>query len=254
MIEQKAPKILYKTIFEDDDLLVINKAAGILTIPDRYNALLPNLYTSMKEQYGEKIFVVHRLDRDTSGAMVFAKNADAHRDLNTQFQEQTVKKIYSAILDGIVQKDEIDIDIPIDVHPSKKGMSIPSARGKKSLTRLKVIERFRNSTLVECELVTGRHHQLRVHVASIGHPLLVDEMYGARDSFLVSSIKKRFNLKKRTEESPLLSRLSMHAYLLGFTHPTSKEQVEYTAEFPKDYRAVVSVLQKYSPLKTYFLK
>jgi RluA family pseudouridine synthase len=242
---------LYFPIFEDEDIIVLNKPAGILTVPDRYVAEKANLYLGLKEKYGEEIYVVHRLDRDTSGIMVFAKNPEAHRILNTQFQEQKVTKIYKAILEGIVQRDDIDIDIPIAAHPNKVGISIPSARGKESLTKLKVVERYRNATYVECELVTGRHHQLRVHVAAIGHPLLVDESYGNKTEFLVSSIKKKFNLKKRTEELPIISRLTMHAFSLKFTHPTSSEEMYFEAEEPKDFKATLNVLSKYAKIKTF---
>lgn len=238
-------------LFEDDDIVVVSKPAGVLSIPDRYNKTIPNLYGILTEKYGE-IFVAHRLDKDTSGVMIFARNACAHKHLNTQFEEQRVKKLYHLVLSGVVNKDEIKIDIPLAPDPSKKGVMIPSARGKESLTNLKVMTRYRVATLVECDLVTGRHHQLRAHCAAIGFPLLVDEIYGASEEFLLSTIKKRYNLKKDEVERPIISRVSMHASFIRFEHPSTKQQVEFTAEYPKDFQALLQVLGKYSEIPEYY--
>jgi RluA family pseudouridine synthase len=232
-------------LFEDDDLIVINKPAGMLTIPDRYNKDLPNLRTILTEHF-ESIFVVHRLDKETSGVIVFAKNADAHRELNQQFMDIQLKKIYHAVVEGIVVDDEFSIDIPIMPDPRKVGKSMPSSRGKDSLTVLKVMERYKNATLVELNLVTGRHHQIRVHCSAIGHPLLVDEMYGSHTEFKLSQIKRKFNIKKNDEEKPIISRVTMHAQLIEFEHPTSHEKVEVSAEYPKDFEALLQVLRKYA--------
>lgn len=232
-------------IFEDSEILVLDKAAGILSIPDRYNKSLPNLFTELNSQY-QKIFTVHRLDRETSGIMLFAKNAESHKNLNTQFQEQRVRKIYHLVLNGTLSEDEIKIDIPLISNPRKKGMMMPSINGKKSLTILRVLKKFRNATLAECELVSGRHHQIRAHCAAIGNPLIVDSLYGTATEFMLSSIKRRYNLKKHDTEKPLLSRVSMHAYEIGFTHPTSGEFLSFKTEYPKDFAALVKVLSKYS--------
>jgi len=234
-----------KKIFEDDDILIIFKPAGVLTIPDRFDLEAPNVTDFLKAIYDE-VFTVHRLDRDTSGVMVYAKNANSHRNLSLQFQEQKVLKIYHAVVKGIVDKESIDIDIPIAPHPAKQGASIPSARGKASLTIAQTLQRFKNSTLLECKLITGRHHQLRVHVAAIGHPLLIDEVYGSDQPVLVSELKKHFNLKKNSEEKPIISRITMHAYQIGFEHPKSGEHLTFIAEYPKDFRALLQVLNKYA--------
>jgi 23S rRNA-/tRNA-specific pseudouridylate synthase len=141
----------------------------------------------------------------------------------------------------------MDIDIPLMENPFKPGATIPSARGEDSLTILKTLKNFRNATLVECRLVTGRHHQLRAHVAAIGHPLLVDDIYGSSSEFFVSSLKRKFNLKKDEEESPLISRITMHAQKIGFKHPNG-EYVEFEAAYPKDFKALIQTLTKYSSL------
>ncbi len=235
----------FRIIFEDDFIIVLEKDAGILTIPDRYNHQLSSLSQILQEIYGE-IFIVHRLDKDTSGIMLFAKDADTHRDLNIAFENDEVKRIYHVVTQGVIPQDYLEIDIPLIQSHQKSHLTIPSANGKSSLTRLKVLKRYRNATLAECELVTGRHHQIRAHLQAIGYPLLVDELYGNNSSFLVSSIKRKYNLKKYTEELPIISRLTMHSYSLGFIHPKTNEQLYFTSEYPKDFSALLQILEKYA--------
>lgn len=237
-------KKAYTTIFEDEAILVINKPAGLLTIADRYDKEAPNLRNILNDEY-QHIFVVHRLDRDTSGIMVFAKNAEAHKILNEQFENFEVGKIYHVVCDGVVFKDEVEINIPLMPDPRKPGKTIPSARGKESLSILKVKERYRHATYGEIDLITGRHHQIRVHLSAIGHPLLVDDLYGKATEFNLSQIKRRYNIKKNDTERPIISRITMHAYSLQFKHPVSGETVQYEAEYPKDFRALIEVLNKY---------
>jgi 23S rRNA pseudouridine1911/1915/1917 synthase len=234
-------------IYEDDNLIVVNKPAGVLTIPDRYDDEIPNLYHILQEKYGE-IWIVHRLDKDTSGLIVFAKDPETHRDLSLQFEKHKVKKIYHVVIKGIFSKEEIDIDIPLIDDPKRKGKVAPSVRGKESLTKVKTLERFRAATLIEADLVTGRHHQIRAHCAAIGHPLLIDEMYGGEPEFFLSSIKRKFNLKKKEIEQPLLARVTMHAHEIEFLHPAKNEKMKFSAEYPKDFRALIQVLRKYSGL------
>jgi RluA family pseudouridine synthase len=232
-------------IFEDEDIIVLSKPAGVLTIPDRYDKNALNLRQILTEKYCQ-IFVVHRLDRDTSGIMVFAKNAESHRNLSMQFEALTVKKVYHCIVSGSVINDEMEIDIPLMTDPNDRGKTIPSVRGKSSLTIMRIIKRYRSASLVKCLLVTGRHHQIRAHLAAVGHPLLVDPMYGKSESFKLSMIKRRYNLQKNTTEIPLIARVSMHSKDLGFKHPRTIEDVEFTTEYPKDFEATLQVLDKYS--------
>ena len=238
-------------IYEDDDIVVLTKPAGVFSIPDRWKKEDANLYTILKEKYGT-IFTVHRLDRDTSGVIVFAKHAIAHKHLNQQFQEHTVKKHYHVVVSGVVAEDEIKIDIPLMDHPGKPGQTIPSLRGKESLTIMKVLEKYSGTSLVECNLITGRHHQIRVHCAAIGYPLLVDELYGSSKEFFISSIKRKFKLKKNSEEKPIISRITMHSYQIEFLHPATNLPVTFNSEYPKDFRALLQVLRKYSALPDYY--
>ena len=241
------PKSILNIIYEDDNIIVLSKPSGIYTIPDRYNKLATNLYDVLGKRYG-KIFTVHRLDRDTSGVIVFAKDAASHKNLNEQFEKQKVKKIYHVVVEGIIRDESLDIDIPISAHPVKKGLSMPSARGKESLTKLKVLERYKNATFCEIDLVTGRHHQIRVHCATIGHPLLVDKLYGKHEEFFLSSIKRKFNLKKNTEERAIISRITMHASEIEFEHPKNSNKLHFKAEYPKDFTALLQVLNKYAKI------
>lgn len=232
-------------IHSDDDVIVINKPAGLLAIPDRFDVSLPNVRGLIRAEFGDA-FIVHRLDRDTSGVMIIARNAEAHKHLNDQFEHHKTTKLYHVIVSGVVDKDTFPIDIPLAPDPRRKGLMKPSARGKEAHTIVTVLERFRIATLAECSLITGRQHQIRVHCSAVGHPLLVDKDYGKNYEFLLSSIKKRFNLAKNTEERPIIERQTLHARSLSVDHPTSGERVTFTAEYPKDFAALVQILRKYS--------
>jgi RluA family pseudouridine synthase len=245
-------KEIINILYEDDSIIVLNKPAGVLTIPDRYERGLTNLYDTLKTKY-KVIFTVHRLDRDTSGVIVFAKDAGSHKHLNQQFQDLKVTKIYHAVVSGTVVQDELKIDIPLIPDTQKKGLMKPSSRGKESLTILKVIERFRIATLVELNLITGRHHQIRVHCSAIGHPLLVDEIYGNSSEFKLSSLKRRYNLKKDDVEMPIISRVSMHSFQLSFLHPKTSQYVSFEAPEARDFQALVQVLRKYSGIRQSFV-
>ncbi|MFT6320638.1 MAG: RluA family pseudouridine synthase [Granulosicoccus sp.] len=233
-------------IFEDDDIIVLNKPAHYLTIPDRFVAERANLTTFLKDRL-EDVFVVHRLDKETSGVILFAKNAAAHRNLSMQFEARTVDKIYLALVEGSVHKEEGEINQPIANNMRDKGRMIIASRGKPSLTLYQVIERFKNYTLVEANIKTGRTHQVRVHFEVIGYPLAVDSLYGRKDAFLLSEVKmKKYRSGKDViEEKPLMSRTTLHAAKVTFNHPTTDESITFEAELPKDFRAVLNQLRKW---------
>jgi 23S rRNA pseudouridine955/2504/2580 synthase/23S rRNA pseudouridine1911/1915/1917 synthase len=240
----------FEVLHEDDALLVLHKPSGLLVLPDRFNTTLPNVRTMLVERYGE-IFIVHRIDRDTSGLLIVAKTAEAHKALSEQFEGRTVRKLYHGVVTGVVEQNELNIDIPLMPDPARKGLMAPSARGKESLTRLRVVERFRMATLVECELVTGRQHQIRVHCAAIGHPLLVDPDYGQAAAFRLSSIKRKYHLGKFVEEEqPLVSRTTLHAHSIEFQHPATGAVMRFETPYPKDLKALVQALRKYAPFRT----
>lgn len=237
-------------IFEDDSIVIVSKPAGMLTIPDRFDKSFPNVRTFLIDVYQE-IFTVHRLDRDTSGVLIFAKNADAHKHLSMQFEHQQVQKTYMAIVRGIVSKDDQEIDIPLIADTRKKGLMRPSARGKESFTSIHVMERYRMATLLECKPKTGRLHQIRVHLSAIGYPLLVDPDYGNNSEFKLSTIKRKYNVGKDQEERPLLSRTPLHSSAIEFIHPVTLKQVRFEADMPKDMQATIKVLKKYAPYKSF---
>lgn len=232
-------------IFEDDHIIVASKPAQLLSIPDRFDATKPSLSAELTQIYG-KIFIVHRLDRETSGIIVFAKTEEAHRHLSLQFENHETQKIYLALLDGVMHQDEGSIDRPIAEHPTIPGKMTIAKKGKESLTLFKVIERFKHFTLVEADIRTGRTHQIRVHFQSLGYPLAVDVLYGRRDALFGRDIKNKFKVGKFTEEElPLMKRTTLHAFKLTFKHPLSNETISFESELPKDFRALLNQLRKW---------
>lgn len=236
----------YEIIFEDEAIVVLNKFAQVLTIPDRHKPDLVNLYNLLQAEYGE-IFIVHRLDRDTSGVLIFAKTAAAHKHLNDQFVERRTIKKYLALVNGTPFQEEARIEAALVAHPSKSGLMMVANKGKASTTDYKIVEKFKNYSLLECSILTGRTHQIRVHLKHIGHPLCVDLNYGGAAALYLSDFKKRkFNLGKLEEEQPMLTRVPLHAFQLTLEHPVSGETMTFEAELPKDLRATLNQLGKWN--------
>lgn len=235
-----------EVIFDDDDLVIVNKPTNFLSIPDRYDETKPSALAFLNQQYG-KVFTVHRLDRETSGIIVFAKNELAHKKISQQFQERIVKKLYYVLVDGIPNPLKGHINMSIAPHPAKPGKMMVSNKGKESITYYNVVEQFQRFSLIEADIKTGRTHQIRVHFEAIGHPLAIDKLYGSRDAFFLSEIKKkRFRLGKGQEERPLMSRTSLHAHEIYLEHPTTQKQLNLKAPLPKDLAAVIKQLRKWN--------
>jgi 23S rRNA pseudouridine1911/1915/1917 synthase len=235
-----------ETLYEDDDLIIVNKPAGLLVVPDRYKHELPSLNKLLETKMGHKIWVVHRLDRDTSGVICFAKNEETHRYLSILFQERDVNKFYAGLVTGIVTPPEGRIESPIAEHPAQNGKMVVARKGKMAVTDYKVVEQWPLYSLLQFQIHTGRTHQVRVHMQSIGHPLVCDELYGDGKPFFLSMIKRKYRLSDKDEqEKPLLSRLALHAYRIEF----EKEDgtfVSVDAPLPKDIAACVSQLNKWA--------
>lgn len=232
----------FTIVFENDDFVAINKPAGLLTIPDRDQS-----ERSLKEllinKYGT-IFTVHRLDKDTSGLVIFAKNEASHKFFSRLFEERKIEKFYLGVVHGSPENKEGMIDAPIAEHGVNKGMMTVNRNGKPSQTSYEVLESNPHYSLVSFQLHTGRTHQIRVHSKNIGHPLACDPLYGDGKPLLLSSIKKRFKLSKHDdEERPMISRLALHSYKLNFTNENN-ERIELVAEMPKEFRALMQQLQK----------
>lgn len=229
-------------VFENDDFVAVNKPAGMLSIPDRIQSAV-SLKEILAEKYGV-IFTVHRLDRDTSGMIVFAKNETAHKFLSQAFEGRKVEKYYRGIVHGCPDETTGLIDAPISEHLVQKGLMVIHRNGKPSQTGYEVIEAYKMFSLVQFQLFTGRTHQIRVHCKNIGHPLACDELYGDGKPVLLSSIKRKFKLSKHDEEErPMLNRLALHSYCLKFTDAAGQE-FKLTAELPKDIRALIQQLKK----------
>lgn len=235
----------YELLFEDDLMLVVSKPAGLLTIPDRFGNK-DSLVSALERDFG-RVFVVHRLDRETSGVLCFARTEDAHRHLSMQFEHHTADKFYLVLVDGVVHQQEGEINKPIGPHPTIPNKMTISRAGKPSLTFFRVLEHFRQFTLLEALLKTGRTHQVRVHFQNIGYPLAVDALYGKRSGFLLSELKgKSYRSGKFSdEERPLMERTSLHAFRLRLDHPDTGERLEFKAELPKDFEAVLKQLRKW---------
>src|SRR6186713_26660 len=202
-------------IFENDQFVAINKPAGLLSIPDR-EGKDSSLKSWLKEKYGN-IFTVHRLDRDTSGVIVFAKDEATHKYLSKVFEERTVEKIYSGLVQGTLAEKSGSIDAAIVEHPAKPGLMIVAKKGKASLTDYEVKEELGLYSLVQFRIHTGRTHQIRVHMQHLGHPIVCDDTYGDGRPVLISSFKKNYKLSRHDEEErPILSRLALHSQLLHF--------------------------------------
>ena len=231
-----------RVIFENDDYVAINKPAGLLTIPDREQSER-SLKEILQDKYGT-IFTVHRLDKDTSGLVIFAKNETAHKYFSKLFEERKVEKYYLGIVLGSPENKTGSIDAPITEHLQHKGTMTVHRNGKPSLTTYEVVDANKHYSLVSFQLHTGRTHQIRVHSQHIGHPLACDPLYGDSKPILLSSIKKKFKLSKHDEEErPMISRLALHSYKLTFDDMNG-DRKELIAEMPKEFRALMQQLKK----------
>lgn len=229
-------------LFENDDFIVLNKPSGLLSIPDR-EGKETSLKKLLQEKYGE-IFTVHRLDKGTSGLIVFAKNQEAHKHFSHEFENRQMEKIYLGLVIGSLENKKARIDAPISEHPVKKGLMTIHRKGKESLTDYEVLDDFGIYSWLQFQIHTGRTHQIRVHMKHTGHPIACDDLYGDAKPILLSSIKHRYKLSKDLEEErPILNRLALHAYVLKFKDRIGNNYA-FEAPLPKDLRAILQQLSK----------
>jgi RluA family pseudouridine synthase len=236
-------------LFSDDALLVVDKPAGLLSIPDRWDPDAPVASSELEKDWG-RLFVVHRLDKDTSGVLIFGRSADAHRALSAAFEAREVKKAYRALVRGLPDWEETSCELPLKPDGDRLHRTIADAhRGKPSATFFSVMARypggsgFGGAALVEAKPSTGRTHQIRVHLAALGHPCLCDPLYGDGDPLLLSKLKKRWK-GDPYDERPLLSRAALHALSAEFAHPVTGAPLRFEADLPKDMRASIAQLEK----------
>lgn len=229
-------------IAETDNWVAVNKPSGLLSIPDREGKEV-SLKVLLKEKYGD-IYTVHRIDKDTSGLIIFAKNEAAHKHLSKQFEERHTKKIYQGLVLGSPALPAGSIDASIMEHPAQNGTMIVQRKGKEALTDYEVLADFGIYSLVQFRIHTGRTHQIRVHMKDLGYPIVCDPLYGDGKPLLLSAIKSKFKLSKNElEERPILGRLALHAFQLSFTDLDSKI-IELEAPLHKDMRATLQQLEK----------
>lgn len=240
--ELKEPDILAEDIpldilYEDSDILIVNKPKGMVVHPSagHYSGTLVNalMYYCKEDLSGingvMRPGIVHRIDMDTTGSLIVCKNDFAHQNIAAQLKEHDIKRVYHAIVHGVIKEDEGTIDAPIGRHPiERKKMSINHKNGKEAVTHYKVIKRFKNYTYIQCQLETGRTHQIRVHMASLKHPLLGDSVYGPA--------KCPFRLQGQT----------LHAKILGIMHPRTGEYIEVDTPLPEYFSSLLVKLENMS--------
>ena len=232
----------FDTVFENEYFIALNKPSGLLSIPDRMGKD-PSLKLLLQEKLG-KIFTVHRLDKDTSGLIVFAKDEVTHKHLSQAFEGRDVEKYYLGLVNGIMMNKEGTIDTPIMEHPGKSTLMMPHKKGKASITDYKVLEEFGMYSFVQFRIHTGRTHQIRVHAKYIGNPIVCDPLYGDGQPILLSAIKRKFKLSKdEFEERPILNRVGLHSFQLNFKDGEGNQQ-NLEAPLAKDMKALLQQLRK----------
>lgn len=235
----KAPQFIFEKsiLFENSDFILINKPPFISTLEDRND---PVNILALARQYESDAQVCHRLDKDTSGVLAIARNPEAYRHLSMQFENREVTKIYHAVVDGIHSFSDELVDAAIEKQ--NDGTVRLSRSGKSAQTYFTTLKTFKNHSLIECRPVTGRMHQIRIHLSFLKAPITGDEVYGGK-LFYVSSIKRKFNLKKMSEEQPLMKRMALHAFSLEFALLDGENKV-VEAPYPKDFQALIRQLSE----------
>jgi len=240
---------LLDILHNDADTVAINKPAGLAAIPGRgeTDCVLERLAKQLELPWTGKddprLRVVHRIDKDTTGVMLFAKHLEAQRKLSHQFQNNTIGKEYLALVTGKLVEDEGVIDAPLAPHPTERDKMAVNKHGRPAVSAWKVEERLKRFTYVRVFPKTGKTHQIRVHFAHIGHALAIDALYGSDLPILLSQYKRHYRPTRGEDERPLISRLTLHAHRLTFTHPNG-QTMTVEAPVPKDLRATVNQLSK----------
>ena len=232
-LDVEPEQIPLEILYEDNDVVVVNKAQGMVVhpAPGNYSGTLVNaLLYHCKDLSGingvTRPGIVHRIDKDTSGVLVVAKNDNSHNKLAEQLKDHSMTRVYVALVEGIIKQDEGTINAPLARHPVDRIKIAVVPEGRNAVTHFKVIKRYSSSTLVECRLETGRTHQIRVHMAHIGHPLVGDPVYGYK--------KQKFNLEGQM----------LHAKKLGFIHPSKGVYMEFDTDLPEHFKKLLYILEK----------
>ncbi len=221
-------------LYEDNDIIAINKPSGIPVIPERWDKTKLSIYESLNNSYIKSIhfYTVHRIDRDCSGLVIFAKNKLTHKALCIQFENRSIIKEYLAIVEGKLKEKSKIIDLPIAQRKKGPIRSIIKATGKPSSTYYELIEQFDCYALLKVIPHTGRPNQIRLHLATIGHPILYDPLYNKHGLKLID-----------TNGNILLNRLALHSYKLSFRHPKNNNNFELIAPLPSDFNNAINCLK-----------
>lgn len=233
VLEVKPQDIPVDVLYEDEYIIVVDKPKGMVVHPAAGN-YENTLVNALMAKCGERLSdingiirpgIVHRIDKDTSGVLVVAKTNEAHEKLSSMLAKHDIKRVYNAIVKGVINVDSGKIDAPIGRHPvERKKMSV-SNKGRRAVTYFKVLERFRKASFVELTLETGRTHQIRVHMSHIGHPVVGDEIYGGKSC--------NYGIKGQV----------LHAKVLGFVHPVKNEYIEFVSPLPQYFNELINILR-----------
>ncbi|WP_026903364.1 RluA family pseudouridine synthase [Pedobacter glucosidilyticus] len=234
----KFPKFKDLIIFEDNDLIIVNKPPFLASLDEREGGDVNLL--RLAKQYHADAQICHRLDKETSGLIIVAKNPEAYRHIAMQFEHRKVKKVYHAIVDGTHIFEDLLIDLPI-LNAGKGNVMISRSEGKKADTYFKSLKYFKHYTLIEARPVTGRMHQIRIHLATQRASITGDDMYGGKPAFL-SKIKRGYRLTDE-EEQPIMKRFALHAKESTFTMLNGEERT-FEAPYPKDFAVLLKLLEK----------
>lgn len=231
-LDVEPEEIPINILYEDSDIIVVNKPQGMIVHPAAgvksgtlVNALLNHCSDLSGINGVERPGIVHRIDKDTSGILVVAKNDDAHNKLAEQLKRHSMTREYIAVVEGVIKEEKGTVDEPIARHPKDKIKMAVVKKGKRAVTHYKVIKRFKNNTLIKCVLETGRTHQIRVHMSYIDHPIVGDPVYGYK--------KQKFKLNGQL----------LHAAKLGFIHPSSGKYIEFQSDPPDYFKRIVKILE-----------
>ena len=227
----------YTCIYADDTIVVLNKRSGLLIAADRYDAEAPRLDVNAEKEFG-RLYAVHRIDKDTSGCVIYARTAEAHRALSMQFEQREVEKVYHCLVYGRPLWQSKHIDQKLLADGDARHRTVPNARyGKDAVTDFALLGVAGGYSWLEARPRTGRTHQIRAHLKGLGLSIVCDPLYSANQKPVRLSEIKRSWRGDAESERPLLARLALHAYRLTVTHPASGERLTFTAPYPKDMEA-----------------